>query len=112
MKPKRNEDLMTRIIKNFSDVLILKYLQICPLSSGYEVLRHLHEKYKITFSPGTIYHEIYLLEREKCVKSEGDQGCRLYSLTEEGEQALAEILNAGKEIQQLVANIFIENREN
>jgi len=109
MKPKRDDDLTTRIIKNFSDILILKYLKTNPLSSGYEILRHLHEKYRITFSPGTIYHEIYLLERKKYVKSDGDESGRIYSLTVEGEQALKEILRAGKEVQQLVADIFLED---
>ncbi|MCL5877089.1 MAG: PadR family transcriptional regulator [Candidatus Bathyarchaeota archaeon] len=108
MKPKRDEDLTTRIIKNFSDILILKYLKISPLSSGYEILRHLHEKYKITFSPGTIYHEIYLLERKKCLRSEGDEGGRVYSLTAEGEQSLADIFGASKQISQLVSDIFSE----
>lgn len=108
MKPKRDDELTTRVIKNFSDVLILKYLKENPLSSGYEILRHLHEKYKITFSPGTIYHEIYLLERKKFIRSEGDEGGRMFSLTAEGDQALTDIFKAGKDVQKLVTNIFLE----
>jgi DNA-binding PadR family transcriptional regulator len=109
MKPKRNDELTTRIIKNFSDILILKYLKIHPLSSGYEILKHLHETYNIVFSPGTIYHEIYMLERDSIIKSEGDANGRMYSLTAKGEKTLMATIKEGEKIQELIAGIFSEN---
>jgi len=106
MRPNRNDDLMARTIKTFSDILILKYLKTHPLCSGYEILVRFHEKFDINFSPGTIYHALYMLERKKAIKSEGDERSRMYSLTVEGEKALADILLAREEIHQLVENIF------
>ena len=47
MKPNRNDDLMARTIKTFSDILILKYLKTNPLSSGYEILVGFMKKSKL-----------------------------------------------------------------
>ena len=83
MRPNRKDDLMARTIKTFSDSLILKHLKTNPLSSGYEILLKFHENFEINFSPGTIYHAIYLLERKKAIISEGEEMSRMYSLTDE-----------------------------
>jgi DNA-binding PadR family transcriptional regulator len=109
MRANRNDDLMARTIKTFSDILILKYLKTNPLSSGYEILVRFHEKFEINFSPGTIYHALYLLERKKAIKSEGDERSRMYSLTNEGEKTLSDIFLSRDQIHQLVDTIFSEN---
>ncbi len=106
MKSKRSDEPVTRTIKTFSDILILKYIKHNPKSSGYEILKHLHEKYNIFFSPGTLYHEIYFLERNGEIKSDGDESGRAYSLTAEGEKNLSEMIRKSNEIQSLIANIF------
>ena len=100
---------MAMTIKTFSDILILKYLKTHPLSSGYEILVRFHEKFEINFSPGTMYHALYLLERKKAIKSEGDERSRVHSLTDEREKTLADILLSREQIHQLVDNIFSEN---
>jgi DNA-binding PadR family transcriptional regulator len=106
MKQNRSKDLRVRVIKNFTDILMLKYLKQNPKNSGYQILRSLHEKYNILFSPGTIYNEIYSLERKGFIASEGDETYRVYSLTEKGEQALDSMINEGKDVQELTAGIF------
>ncbi|HSV48970.1 MAG TPA: helix-turn-helix transcriptional regulator, partial [Candidatus Acidoferrales bacterium] len=80
MKQNRSNDLKVRVIKNFTDILMLKYLKRNSRSSGYQILRSLHEKHSILFSPGTIYNEIYSLERKGFIASEGDETSRVYSL--------------------------------
>jgi DNA-binding PadR family transcriptional regulator len=109
MKSKHGDELTTRIIKNLSDILIMKYLKTHPLSSGYEILKHLHKTYNIPFSPGTIYHEIYMLERKRAVKGEGDDNGRMYSLTVEGKKMLTATVAEGKKIQELIADILSES---
>jgi DNA-binding PadR family transcriptional regulator len=76
------------------------------LSSGYQILRHLHEEFDVLFSPGTIYHQIYLLERKNLIKGEGDDNGRIYCLTEEGEKKLVSTVMASSQIQELVSNIL------
>lgn len=106
MKLRHSEDLKSRTIKSFADILILKYLKEHSLSSGYQILRHLHEEFDVLFSPGTIYHQIYLLERKNLIKGEGDDNGRIYSLTEEGEKKLVSTIIASNQIRELVSNIL------
>ena len=110
MKPKCSmDDLTARTIKNFSDILIMKYLKKHPLSSGYQILKHLHTTYNVLFSPGTIYHQIYLLERSSILKSEGDENGRIYCLTLEGQKTFDTTIESGKQMLALIADIFSEN---
>lgn len=106
MKIDRNSDLRVRVIKNFTDILVMKYLKTKPSSSGYQILRHLHETLSIPFSPGTIYNEIYMLERKGFIKSDGDVNARVYSITTQGQDALNEIADKKKEMQDLIAEIL------
>jgi DNA-binding PadR family transcriptional regulator len=84
----------------------MKHLKTKPSSSGYQILRHLHETLSIPFSPGTIYNEIYMLERKGLIKSDGDENARVYSLTPQGQEVLNEIADKKKEMQDLIAEIF------
>jgi DNA-binding PadR family transcriptional regulator len=84
----------------------MKQLKTKPSSSGYQILRHLHETLSIPFSPGTIYNEIYMLERKGLIKSDGDENARVYSLTAQGQDTLNEIADKKKEMQDLIAEIF------
>ncbi len=109
MKLAHHEDLEIRTIKNFVDVLILKFLKVHPLSSGYQILKYLHNEYNILFSPGTVYNDIYSLERKNLIKGEGDENGRIYCLTEKGENALAVTAKTSKKIQELVYAILSED---
>ena len=106
MKSRRSKDLKIRTIKSFTDVLILKYLKVHPCSNGYQILCHLHEQYSIIFSPGTVYHEIHILERNKLIESEDDEDGRIYRLTDGGEEELFNHANISDQIQMLVSTIL------
>jgi DNA-binding PadR family transcriptional regulator len=108
MKNQGDQALDKRTIKSFVDILILKHLKKHPLISGYEILKYLHEEFDIPFSPGTIYHAIYLLERRDLVKGDGDELGRIYCLTSEGEKTLDFACKSKPQIQELVASILSE----
>jgi DNA-binding PadR family transcriptional regulator len=108
MKALHNGDLKIRTIKNFSDILILKYLKMHPLNSGYQIFKHMQGEHDILFNPGTIYNEIYALERNNLIKGEGDKNGRIYCITEKGEQALSSTAKTSKQIQDLVCKILSE----
>jgi DNA-binding PadR family transcriptional regulator len=108
MKNNSDQALDKRTIKSFVDILILKYLKKHPLISGYEILKYLHEEFDIPFSPGTIYHAIYLLERRALVKGDGDELGRIYCLTSEGEKTLDFACKSKLQIQELIASILSE----
>jgi DNA-binding PadR family transcriptional regulator len=108
MKNAGDQALDKRTIKSFVDILILKHLRKHPFISGYEILKYLHEEFDILFSPGTIYHAIYLLERKALVKGDGDELGRMYCLTAEGEKTLDFACQCKPQIQELVSNILSE----
>jgi DNA-binding PadR family transcriptional regulator len=108
MKNHGEQSLDKRTIKSFVDILILKRLKKHPLISGYEVLKYLHEEFDIPFSPGTVYHAIYLLERRALVKGDGDELGRIYCLTSEGEKTLELACKSKPQIQELVSSILSE----
>lgn len=99
--------LEKKIIKNFTDLLILKYLQKFPLVSGYEILNYLRQKFDIPFSPGTIYGAIYSLERHGLVKGQGCEIGRTYKLTYEGKKMIKTTVRNRKRIQQVLADVVI-----
>ena len=108
MKNNGDQALDKRTIKSFVDILILKHLKKKPFISGYEILKYLHEEFDIPFSPGTVYHAIYLLERKTLVKGDGDELGRIYCLTNEGEKMLDDACKSKPQIQELVSSIFSE----
>jgi DNA-binding PadR family transcriptional regulator len=98
--------LETKIVRNFTDLLILKHLQKCALVSGYEILNYLRRKFDIPFSPGTIYSAIYSLERHGLIKGNGDEVRRTYKLTNKGEKMIDTLFKARKRVQTLFASII------
>ncbi len=104
--PIGSQDLETRVVKSFADITILRYLKSHPNSSGYQVLRHMHMEYGVFCSPGTIYQEIYRLERRKLVEGESDGNARVYSLTDKGTKTLLDAAKTSKQITGLISNIL------
>ena len=110
MKLQNNDDLETRIIKTFVDVLILKHLKKSPLKSGYQILRYLHGELNMSFSPATVYHAIYLLERKNLIQCHSDENGRIYALTDQGERTLKSTADSSIKIQNLVQSILSEHQ--
>ena len=100
--------LEEKIIKNLTDLLILKYLQKYPFANGYEILIYLRQKFNIPFSPGTVYNTIYSLERHALIKSSGNEIGRTYRLTDEGDMMMDTTVETRKRIQQILADIILE----
>jgi DNA-binding PadR family transcriptional regulator len=111
LKLQGNDSLEARIVKNFVDIIILKYLKKQPLVSSYEILRYLHREFDIAFSPGTIYNAVYMLERKNLIKSDGNEIGRIYCITAEGEQALSSAYNSNRQLTSLVSNILSDDFE-
>jgi DNA-binding PadR family transcriptional regulator len=85
------------------DMIILNYLKCNPLVSGYEIMMHLHKRFNVLVSPGTIYSALYALERQNLVEADNDQGKRTYKLTKKGE---IEIQITKESINAVLSSIF------
>lgn len=97
--------LEKKIIRNFTDLLILKHLLKVPPVSGYEILNYLRQKFDVPFSPGTIYGAIYSLERHGLVEGQGCEIGRTYKLTNEGKKMIKTTVKNQKKIQQIFRDI-------
>lgn len=62
-----NVDVLTnikrRMVKEFLDLIILTLISKYPCS-GYDIIRHILSEYNILLSSGTVYSNLYALERD------------------------------------------------
>ena len=82
-----------RLIREFLELVILKYLIEQNRVSGYDLMRQINEDYGVLLSPGTIYSKLYTLERKGLIKEEWTKKRREYIITQKGRLAISELLN-------------------
>jgi len=95
-----------RMVKNFLDMVILMELRARSMS-GYDVISFVHNKFHVLLSSGTVYSNLYFLERNGLIKSEWVQRRRVYVLTEQGEEKVRAFISAKDKILGLFLNLFI-----
>lgn len=94
------------MIQNFMDIIILKHLKNNHPVSGYDVIKHLHQKFHMLSSAGTVYSLLYSLERQNLIQGHVNNGKRVYKLTNQGEKLLTNICAAKNNIQSFLSYIF------
>jgi len=95
-----------RIVKNFLDVVILMELSKHSMS-GYDVISFVHNKFHMLLSSGTVYSNLYFLEKNGLIRSEQARRKRIYMLTEQGKETAKAFLNSKDKILGMVLNVFI-----
>jgi len=88
------------------DILILAELKNTPMS-GYDAISHIHRKYGILMSSGTVYSLMYSMERNGLIEARWNTRKRVYVLTEKGEQNIKALMKANNEIQSFLRNILL-----
>jgi len=93
-----------KLVKQFLELVILKYLIKQKKVSGYDLLKQINEDYGILLSPGTIYSKLYSLERKGFIRGEWAEKRREYTITQKGRLAINDILSdsAGKKFLKLI----------
>lgn len=94
-----------RIIKNFLDIIILSELRNGPYS-GYDIISHIHNRFQLLVSSGTIYSLLYSLERNGLVEGNWDERKRTYKLTKKGAYNIDTLLNVNQDIKTFVTNFL------
>jgi len=74
------EDIQARIVKSFMDVIVLMELRNKTLG-GYDVISLVDKKFGILLSSGTVYSQLYSLERNGLIEAHLNQRKREYALT-------------------------------
>ncbi|MEM2518563.1 MAG: PadR family transcriptional regulator, partial [Candidatus Bathyarchaeia archaeon] len=76
-----------RILCYFMDLLIILMLYCeSGQTSGYDIIKYLHQKHGFLYSPGTVYSCLCDLERRGLVKGKQNGRKRVYILTEHGKK--------------------------
>jgi DNA-binding PadR family transcriptional regulator len=100
------DQMHQRIVKDFLDMVILIELRKRSMS-GRDVIAFLHNKFDVLLSSGTVYSNLYFLERNGLIKGEGSNR-RAYTLTEQGKESVKAFLNVKSKILGLLLNLFVE----
>lgn len=99
-------NLDARLIHSFMDIVILKLLKNDHLVSGYDLIRHFHQRFHTQVSSGTLYSMLYSLERQGLIQGNYDGRRRVYKLTEHGEEFLKRIWMAHQHSYAVFSSIF------
>jgi len=88
MRPelKIEKHLRKKVGGDFLDLIILSKLGNGELTSGYDFIGFIHEKYGVLLSSGTIYSKLYSLEREGFITGRFNGRKRVYKITDLGKQ--------------------------
>jgi DNA-binding PadR family transcriptional regulator len=93
------------IIKNFMGVLILSRLYSTPMG-GYDVIKHIFEKYNVLFSSGTVYSCLQAMERNGLVEGVWVQRKRIYKISDKGRALLNEFRNDKEKLSNCLLDIL------
>lgn len=85
------EEMVRRIVRSFLDIAILSVLKENEGLNGYEIIQYIHEKLGILVSQGTVYSNLYALERKQLVTGMTYSRARTYKLTSKGLDKLREV---------------------
>lgn len=97
------------VIKNHLDIIFLLRIKSKNALSGYDLLEYVNDKYEIILSPGTVYAQLYCLERKCLIEGKlHSSGKRTYSLTSQGTKTIDTILFSKERIQKVIASVFEE----
>jgi DNA-binding PadR family transcriptional regulator len=101
------KDVETRVVKSFLDVIILIEMKKQSNLSGYDVTAFVNNKFGSMLSPGTVYAELYSMERKGLLHSESGGRKTVYQLTTEGEQIISTMMLDFNEQMRLFVRKFL-----
>ena len=98
--------LKKQVLKALMETAIMAQMRTEPLS-GYDLMLLFSEQFGINISPGTIYTTLNNMERDRLIKSKIISRKRIYELTDEGSNALDEILEEMEGLHKFIKNLMI-----
>jgi DNA-binding PadR family transcriptional regulator len=100
-------ELKEEILKSNLNIFILTSIKSLGEISGYDVLMHFRKKFGTNISVGTIYSQLYALERKKLIEGKrNSSNTRKYTLTANGSKTLDIIIALKPQILDLVDSVF------
>jgi DNA-binding PadR family transcriptional regulator len=100
-------ELKEEILKSNLNIFILTSIKSLGEQSGYDVLQNFRKKFEVNISVGTIYSQLYALERKKLIEGQlNSSGVRKYILTVNGLKTLDIIIALKPQILDLFDSVF------
>ena len=110
LEPKVEKQLCERFLRTFLDIVILYRLENSEPMSGYGFLQFIHEKFGILLSSGTVYSNLYALEREGFIEGHSRPRKRVYKVSDKGRQFIEATCHALSSVQNLIKKVMKERR--
>jgi DNA-binding PadR family transcriptional regulator len=98
-------EMQQRIVKSFLDVLIMRELRKEP-KSAYDIIFFIQKRFRLLMSSGTVYSNIYFLERDGLIQGNMSKRRRVYTLTDKGKKTIQAIIDVNGTVQLFIANVL------
>ena len=101
------QEIERRIITSFMDFLILSILSHSDgYFSGYDIIKHIHTHFRFLASSGTVYANLYAMERNGLLQGTQQNRRRVYRLSPQGYEMVWNLEKANCNVQAIIATIF------
>jgi DNA-binding PadR family transcriptional regulator len=100
------KQIKKRILADFLDVFILIQIKRLGSLGGYDLLVALKRDFFVSLSAGTIYSQLYILERRGLILGTFDGDKTTFVLTPKGQAALAVFCDSSGELADFMKGIF------
>jgi len=101
------DDIRTRVVKSFLDILILIELKKQLQLSGYDITTFLHEQFGKIISPGTVYATLKSMKSNELIDGNIQDKKTVYSLSTKGQEAVSTMMIDFHEQMALFAQKFL-----
>jgi len=99
------EQIIEKHVKTFLDIIILAMLN-GKVTYGYKIIAVIHTEFGVLLSPASLYPLLHLLEQNKLVESNFDQGKTMYCLTPKGKDTFERKLASYNLSIQIMSNFM------
>ena len=99
------DNTIERYVKTFLDLVILSMLSSKALY-GYKIIAMIHKEFGILLSPASLYPLLHVLESQKLIESNSDNGRTFYQLSPRGEDAFRKKYMSYKLSNQIISNFM------
>lgn len=100
-------EIEEEILKSHLNIFIMTRIKSFGELSGYDILMRFREKFGLNISVGTVYAQLYSLERKKLIECKPNSArTRKYTLTLKGSKTLDIVLTLKPQLLELVDSVF------
>ncbi len=101
-----SKQIKKRIVREFLDIIFLVEIKQHAKLSGYDLAVSLKNRYMLSLSAGTVYSQLHILERGGLIIGFFDGKKTTFSVSPQGEEALAMFHESSGELSEFMRALF------